>query len=229
MNVLLLANELALQAISGLELTGNETQRAAFGRIETSLNSIMKASQKIIGLAEHLTNFSRGMQERLEVLDLAAVIKDSLFITQNKITGTCIRIDNGIERGRYFTMGVQNQLEQVFVNLISNACDAMAGAKEGALGISVSYYPGNGQSYWKCDIADTGPGISEATLENIFHSFYTTKERGAGTGLGLSIARGIVENHEGQILVDSTPGLGATFSVILPATGMDGNHPASCN
>jgi signal transduction histidine kinase len=71
---------------------------------------------------------------------------------------------------------------------------------------------------WKCEVADTGTGIPPEIIEDIFHSFFTTKKKGEGTGLGLSISRGIIRDHKGDIRVESTLGKGSTFSVILPKT-----------
>ena len=213
LNVLLLANEMAGQAINQM----GESDPESLESIEKSLQHISKASQKILKLSEHLTNFARGMKEKYEIVDLAAVLKDSLFLTQNKIIGACVDVRNGIEKGTYITRGAPNQLEQVFVNLISNACDAMEGPEERQLSISMGACRKNGTRFWRCDISDTGTGIPPESLGEIFQSFYTTKEKGKGTGLGLSIARGIIENHEGEIEVSSERSLGTTFSVLLPA------------
>ena len=105
--------------------------------------------------------------------------------------------------------------KQVFVNLISNACDAMAETKGGSLSLGISPLKSNGTEYWKCEVSDTGTGIPEKDRDKIFQSFYTTKDRGKGTGLGLSISRGIIENHKGNIAVQSEEGRGTTFSVFL--------------
>jgi len=124
---------------------------------------------------------------------------------------------NDVEKGRHFTKGAQNQLQQVFVNLITNACDAMAEADGRYLNLSISPFQRDGTAYWKCDVSDTGTGISQEAFDDIFQSFFTTKEKGKGTGLGLSISRGIIKNHEGDIEVHSEKGKGTTFSVFLPS------------
>ena len=74
----------------------------------------------------------------------------------------------------------------------------------------------DGLDYWKCDVGDTGAGIPPELMEEIFQSFFTTKDKGKGTGLGLSIARGIIRDHKGDIKVKSKVGEGTTFSVYLP-------------
>jgi len=104
------------------------------------------------------------------------------------------------------------QMQEVFVNLILNAAQAMEG--KGSLTI-VTEVIEEGRSV-RIEIRDTGPGISGVTLERIFEPFFTTKEVGRGTGLGLSIAYGIVERHHGQIWVESELGVGTSFFIRLP-------------
>ena len=211
LNTLFISNQYALLTLDNMRTPKTPEME----QIHKSLESMKNALELIRDLSEHLTNFSRGMTEQFEVLDIYSVITESLFITHNKILKTGVSLENSIEKGAYFTKGAFNQLEQVFVNLISNACDAMAETRGGALKLAVSPYKSNGTEYWKCEISDTGHGILEKDLERIFQSFYTTKERGKGTGLGLSISRGIIENHEGSISVQSEEGRGATFAVFL--------------
>src|SRR5262249_14535591 len=103
-----------------------------------------------------------------------------------------------------------SRMSQVFVNLILNAVQAMPG--EGDLYITLGAENGSA----RCSIRDTGPGIPPDVKGRIFDPFFTTKPVGQGTGLGLSISYGIVEQHGGRIEVDSQPGQGATFTVVLP-------------
>ncbi|MEI6972432.1 MAG: ATP-binding protein, partial [bacterium] len=174
-----------------------------------------RASQSIEKLVLHLRNFSRGVAEKREVLDIFTTITDALFMTQNKTTGSQVIAENCVPKGIHFTEGCPNQLEQVFVNLISNACDAMAGSPNRNLTIGISDFKRDEKEYWKCDVTDTGSGIPPGILNDIFAAFFTTKEKGKGTGLGLSISRGIIKEHAGDILVASEVGKGTTFSVLL--------------
>ena len=107
-------------------------------------------------------------------------------------------------------------MEQVFVNLITNACDAMAEQTDRNLQISISPCERNQHDFWRCDICDTGEGIPNEMINDIFQSFVTTKKKGEGTGLGLSIARGIVQEHDGDIEVNCNQSSGTTFSVYIP-------------
>lgn len=212
LTVILISNEMLLNEITRANAPADTTLQ----RIEGLAKDINKASQSIQKLADHLRNFSRGMVEKHELIDLHASTADALFITKNKIMSAGVEIANGIARGEHFISGCTNHLEQVFVNLIGNACDAMSGRPTRRLTLSVESAVLDKTECWKCNFTDTGTGISREIMEDIFQSFFTTKPRGKGTGLGLSIARGIVRDHKGDITVSSVLGEGTTFSVILP-------------
>ena len=212
LSVLSLTNQMAMRTLSQMKDPNFE----ALEKLEKSLKGTEKATQMIKKLSNHLTNFSRGVAEQYEVVDLHSIITDSLFMTQNKIKMYNVTAQNNMEKGSCFTKGSPNQLQQVFVNLIANACDAMAETDERSLTLSVSPFQRNGTKYWKCDVSDTGIGIPNDALESVFQSFFTTKEKGTGTGLGLSISRGIIKNHGGDIEVHSEEGKGTTFSLYLP-------------
>jgi len=102
------------------------------------------------------------------------------------------------------------QLQQVFINIILNAIDAMP---EGGI-LKIELFEKNKTAIVR--ITDTGTGIKEQYLPNIFDPFFTTKGVGKGTGLGLSISYAIIKEHEGQITVDSTPGKGSVFTINIP-------------
>ncbi|MFH1487969.1 MAG: ATP-binding protein [Pseudomonadota bacterium] len=210
-NTLFIAYDLAMLNLE--KIRGDDTE--AFGPIEKALKNMKRGLEVINNLAEQLTNFCRGMAESHEVVDLNAIMTDALFLTRTRMNHHHVTLDNRIENRKYYTKGAFNQLEQVFVNLIANACDAMG--EKGGGSLTLSFLPCRrcDVDCWKCDISDTGAGIPEESLEKIYQSFYTTKEKGKGTGLGLSIARGIIKNHEGEIEVRSVPGKGATFSIFL--------------
>jgi CheY-like chemotaxis protein len=113
------------------------------------------------------------------------------------------------------------QIEQVLVNLALNACDAITGPGR----VTIRSGAGEPGRVW-FEVSDTGAGIAAQSLPRIFEPFFTTKGRGKGTGLGLSVVHGIVEAHGGQVLVESAPGCGATFRVVLPAGAPAGGGPS---
>jgi len=178
---------------------------------------IQRASGSIQKLANHLRTFSRGRAEDFQIMDFYDSIADALFITNNKILSSGVAVHNEVKKCLYYVSGCPNNIEQVLVNLIGNACDAMAGRSKCELSVAVkAERMDDGIDYWRCDIADTGTGIPEELQEDIFQSFFTTKEKGEGTGLGLSISRGIIRDHKGDIKVHSKVDKGTTFSVYLP-------------
>jgi C4-dicarboxylate-specific signal transduction histidine kinase len=187
-------------------------------KIKSRYLDMQKASKSIQKLADHLRNFSRGVAEKQETVDIYDAIADSLFIASNKIMSARVQTSHNISKGSCFTTGCPNQLEQIFINLVGNACDAMADREERKLTINIEPCLFNEEAAWRCDITDTGTGIPPEIMDEIFQSFFTTKEKGKGTGLGLSISRGIAKNHKGDIQVTSKVGKGTTFSVFLPRT-----------
>jgi signal transduction histidine kinase len=109
---------------------------------------------------------------------------------------------------------VQGQLDDVWLNLILNAHDALTGRRDGCIVIDAIYIPGD--SFMVVTIADNGPGIPEHVMSEIFKPFFTTKPIGEGTGLGLHICRQVIERVNGSIEVQSTVNKGTKFVVKLP-------------
>jgi CheY-like chemotaxis protein len=112
-----------------------------------------------------------------------------------------------------------HQIEQVLLNLYINACDAMP--EGGDLSVSTVNAREEGRPMVEIRVEDTGAGMDPEIMDRIFDPFFTTKELGRGTGLGLASSYGIVESHGGRIEVDSQPGVGTTFRVLLPAAQSD--------
>ncbi|MBN2301902.1 MAG: PAS domain S-box protein [Lentisphaerae bacterium] len=212
LTVILLSNEMVLKETERMDDAGKESAE----RISSFAKDVQKASKSIQKLSEHLRNFSRGMVEKYEPVDLAMSLSDAFFITKSKLNKIGVNVFNEVQAGKYYVLGCPNHLEQVLVNLIGNACDAMQDRPTRELRIDVNPVQRDGIDYWRCDVADTGGGVPDEISEDIFQSFFTTKKMGEGTGLGLSISRGIVRDHKGELELASVAGTGATFSVYLP-------------
>jgi two-component system NtrC family sensor kinase len=174
--------------------------------------SIEKASARIQRLSDHLRTYSRNEVEVAVNMDLAALIEDSLMMVEAKIKGSGITLENQIKGTKINIFLAPNRMEQVIVNLISNACDAMESRPLRVLTLAAEQK----DNQTIISISDTGKGISKANLERIFESFYTTKEKGKGTGLGLSIAQSVIYEQGGAITVTSEEEKGTTFFVTLP-------------
>ena len=212
LTVILLSNDMLLTELK----RATDPARFSLERIEMMAKDIQKASRSIQKLADHLRNFSRGIAEKQDLVDLNTSITDGLFITKNKIMSSCVEIINNVDNDHHYVMGCPNHLEQVFVNLIGNACDAMTGRPLRQLTLSLESAMLGEIECWKCNVSDTGSGIPPEIIDDIFQSFFTTTPKGKGTGLGLSISRGIVKDHKGDIQVSSEVNKGTTFSLLLP-------------
>lgn len=212
LTVILLSNEMILSQLARMK----PPPEVNLDGVRRFAENSQKASKAIQKLSEHLRNFSRGMAEQKERIDLHDTVTDALFMTTNKVMKACVTVNNTIAKRTHYVMGSPNQMEQVFVNLIGNACDAMEGRPERTLTLRISPTVIEAAPAWKCDVSDTGTGIPEEIREEVFRSFFTTKPKGKGTGLGLSICRGIVADHKGVLQLTSETGKGTTFSVCLP-------------
>lgn len=178
--------------------------------VEDMMRVIQNGARRTQSIVQALHNYSRTDDERLVDFDLNRGLDDSLELLRHHLKGHIV-----VER-RYEPVGRikghAGQLNQVFMNLLTNAAQALTG-RDGAR-IEVVTHRRNGNVV--IEIADNGPGIPTEILPRIFDPFFTTKEVGQGSGLGLSIVHGIVERHGGTIEVESHLGRGTTFTVTLP-------------
>lgn len=204
------------QDLLNRQLSKVDNSEDIINKVKELVKDIGRAASAIQRLVEHLRSFSRRVAEKFDKVDLYDSIDNALFLTKNKILKTGVEVNNYVEKGKYFVNGASNQLEQVFMNLIANACDAMIESDTKRITVKVVKVNRDNKAFWKCDVSDTGKGIPDDIKEEIFKAFFTTKPKGEGTGLGLSICRGIVQNHGGELVVESEVGKGSTFSVLLP-------------
>lgn len=192
--------------------------------IRPSLNQIMKASLSATAFVRQLLAFSRRQRGETEIININSVISEMEPLLK-KLAGDNIRVIINKGPGIKNLSADQGQIEQIISNLTVNARDAMP--KGGKLIIKTStflitsetakYFPDvSPGEYIQIVIADTGVGMDGKTVSQIFEPFYTTKEKGQGTGLGLSIVYGIIKQYGGGIKVQSQPGMGTTFSILLP-------------
>jgi PAS domain S-box-containing protein len=189
-------------------------------------------SERISGSAstmEHLTtrlrDFARGVKEQHVPMDLFDPIHDALFILDHRIRTNKVQVRCPIVKSKHWIPGDRNQIEQIFLNLFANACDAMAQTETRELTVEIAPHALADKEYWCCSVRDTGEGIPDQKQEQVFKAFFTTKPRGKGTGLGLSIARSIVKEHNGEIHLSSEPGKGTCFSIVLPVLAAPTSTP----
>jgi len=159
-----------------------------------------------------LLDFARQSRVRKAPTDIAVPINDVLALMQPKAEEASARLTADIEDGLPTMMIDADQIKQMLVNLVQNGLDAVADAGE----VTVSARRGERPDSVVVSVRDNGCGISAENRAKLFTPFFTTKEPGKGTGLGLAIAYGVVKLHSGDITVESEPGNGAIFSVVLP-------------
>ena len=186
-------------------------------RAET-LRKIEKQTFRAASIVNSLLNFTREGSEALETLRVSDLIDESLALFEPQLKGVDVRIEKRVEAGLPVLTGNRGKLQQVLLNLLLNARDALA---EGGI-IGVTARGSNGRLF--LEIADDGEGITEEDLAKIFDPFFTTKPRGRGTGLGLSISYNIVHEHRGEISVESRRGEGTVFTIELPFETRDVLH-----
>ncbi|KAB8031798.1 hybrid sensor histidine kinase/response regulator [Fluviispira multicolorata] len=185
--------------------------------LEEHLSQIFKACGKIKKLVDHLRNYSRNdHSEKEESINVYSLIENSLFMVKQKIRNFNIKVihEEDITLSKIEIKCYPNKFEQVLMNLMSNACDAMKEQEKKELSIKVFI----NQGFLYISVCDTGSGIPENIQTKIFESFFTTKPKGEGTGLGLSIVKNIVMEHGGELLLESEMGVGSIFTVKLPTT-----------
>ena len=167
-------------------------------------------------LTRQLLLFSRRETSKPESLDLNDAVTDAARMLRRLVRAN-IALEIKLTPEPLPVIADRGQLDQVLMNLVVNASDAMS--EGGTLTIRTGAL--DASRVW-LSVADTGVGVSEAIRDRIFEPFFTTKERGKGTGLGLSVVHGTVARHGGTIEVESEFGRGSTFRVILPRTGSGG-------
>jgi signal transduction histidine kinase len=180
-----------------------------------ALEKILKGSQRAASIISSMLGFARNNSSQREVTDIVHLVEDVLVLAEKDLTKHRIQVETKFA-GRPQAPVVPGQIEQILLNLVINARQAMP--RGGRLRIEVRE---NARTQMvEIKVSDSGVGIPPEQLRLIFEPFYTTKqpdEHGSGgTGLGLSVCRQIIEQHQGRIRVESLVGKGSTFTVKLP-------------
>ena len=191
-----------------------------------SLKEIYKASIRAKDMVHQLLAFSRKADEESKPIDLAPIIKESMKMLRSAIP-TSVEFKQHILDDTSSVMGDATQMNQIMMNLVTNAAHAMS---ESGGGLEVTLEktflqkeevcfdwvlsPG---AYVSLKVRDTGEGIDPGIIDRIFDPYFTTKEVGKGTGMGLSVIHGIVKSHDGGIRVESEVGKGTVFEIYFPA------------
>jgi signal transduction histidine kinase len=181
---------------------------------ESALGASRNGAERIRKIVEALLNFSRVRKVTFQEVDLREPLENALCILESKIKG-------GVKVKREYgpagtVQGDSNELSQLFLNLLTNALDAVEG--KGTIRVRTYGRPeGAGRRRVLVEVEDDGPGIPAEDRDRIFEPFFTTKDVGKGTGLGLSIAYSIVKRHKGEVSASCASPRGTVFRVSLPA------------
>ncbi|HDM10354.1 MAG TPA: GHKL domain-containing protein, partial [Desulfobacteraceae bacterium] len=171
-------------------------------------------TRRVSRIASNLLAFSRESKLELKHVDMNRLVERTLLLNANLLKINRVRLKKLQDPDLPEIMASEDQLQQVLMNLISNAAEAMESTDGGTLTVETRHLKKD--KAIMVSFSDTGPGIPQKNISKLFEPFFTTKKKGKGVGLGLSVAYGIVEEHGGTIKVESSPGGGATFRVVLP-------------
>jgi len=177
-----------------------------------NLQTIEKETKRCREIIDNLLKFSRQESVDFSLVDIHHVIDDAVSIVAHQLGVNKVMLEQEVSPELPQVYGSANQLEQVLINFLINAQQAMDGAP-GTVRVLARPLENGGV---ELRVSDNGPGIPKDIQAKLFDPFFTTKEAGKGTGLGLSVTYGIIKEHAGEVRVESEPGAGASFIVTLP-------------
>jgi signal transduction histidine kinase len=182
------------------------------------LEDIKSCGQRSKRVIQNLLTFSRQDSYTFAEVSINDVVENSLYLVSYQIEKNKISINKNFSPRIPPLMGNRLQLEQVVINFLLNARDALEGLSNGVIEISTNMREDAeaGCTVVEVKVTDNGTGIPESIIDQIFNPFFTTKEKTRGTGLGLSVSLGIAQTHGGRIEVESEAGRGSVFSLIIP-------------
>ncbi len=196
-------------AIDRIELEAVQTQPdLILGELTNAMQQVDKATEIIT----HLRTFGRAAPVNYELVGISKVILSAISLVQEQLRLRQIEVVTLLPAEEVVLTGNAIQLEQVFLNLLTNARDALVDAPEKRITITCTLHP----EHVDIRVRDTGTGIAPAIEQRIFDPFFTTKEVGMGTGLGLSITYSIIQEHQGTVMLENHPGNVALFVIRLP-------------
>ena len=219
-------NNILSSVIGFVELSLMELEDGS--QLERNLKEVYQAGTRAKELVQQILTFARSEESHIQPTQISAIAQEAFKLIRSTIpTSIEMLLTNNSEA---FAMVEPAQIHQIFMNLMTNAAQAMD-RDGGVLSVQIeemhlkcfrdsmhkAFKPGD---YFKITVADTGSGIPPDEMEKIFDPYFTTKGGGEGTGLGLSVVHGIVRNHGGEIAVESEVGRGTVFTLYLPLSAL---------
>lgn len=182
--------------------------------LQDSLEDIIRSDERASEVIQRIRQAMRRNEAQQQALDLNGVVSDALSLSASELAARSVAVTTHLAPGLPAVLGDRVELQQVLLNLILNACEAMSGTPDyrRALSVRTELAPGDGV---QVSVTDVGPGVPAGSADRIFDPFFTSKEQ--GLGLGLAICRSIITEHQGRIWADGNSGAGATFIFRLPA------------
>jgi C4-dicarboxylate-specific signal transduction histidine kinase len=190
-------------------------ERGEAALVQSNLAMVGDLAERMAVISGHLKDFARKGPARVEAVSVARAMNHALTLLAPRLREEDIALDIDIPPDA-LVRGDAVRLEQVFVNLLRNAADAMAESDDRRLSLSAAPVTDNGAAAWEIRIRDRGTGIADADQFRLFDPFFTTKEVGQGLGLGLSLSYGIVRDFGGALRAENNPDGGACFVIRLP-------------
>jgi len=191
------------------------------------VHNIIEEGERVARIVSNLLLFARKPQTDYQPFSLGDALRGVLSLTGSNFRHESTRIELDIEENLPTILGHYSQIQQVFINILSNACYALSqkfsdGSEQKKISIEVRRLTQPGEDWLRTTVTDNGVGIAPEILERICTPFFTTKPQGDGTGLGMSISHGIVTDHRGRLLVSSEVGAWTRIVVDLPVANEGG-------
>jgi PAS domain S-box-containing protein len=200
-------------------------QPLADTELRSMANDIITSVDRATGIIRHVRHFARQSDVAKSKVDINAPIEDVFKVLGHQLKAHRIALDLDLDSNIPYIMADHNRMEQVFINLVSNAIDAMdeeaerQAKKKMTKCLRIRTHAANGDVI--VTVSDNGAGMSEEVKSKLFEPFFTTKKVGKGTGLGVSISYGIIKDYQGRIQIESAPRRGTTFTLSFPAIDKD--------
>src|SRR5262249_31328704 len=182
------------------------------GEVREALGGVVADADRAADFADRIRGYIKKAPPRMDHFDLNATINEVILLARNAIVRNDISIQTRLGDALFPVHGDRVQLQQVLLNLILNAIEAMGSVEEGSRELLISTEQDD--TGVRVAVRDSGPGIDPSHLERVFEAFYTTKS--SGMGMGLSICRTIVEAHGGRLWAEANEPRGAVFRFTLP-------------
>lgn len=196
-------------------MEGGTLQQKEMDQFTRYLRLMESETRRVSRIVSNLLAFSRDSRMEFGRVNLNQLIEKTLFLNANLLRLHSVKVEEILDQGLLPVVGSEDRLQQVFMNLVSNAVEAME-TSGGDRILNITTKPLPEKEFVSVTFTDTGVGIPQENLSKLFEPFFSTKKKGKGVGLGLSVVYGIVQEHGGSIQVQSKEGRGTSFTIELP-------------